>query len=381
MMFQNELVNLLDQFGIESLNSFDRLPPEDKSYFLTRLYKCFDKGLRDLGKELQGLRGLKLHYTRELGAAQSKVKLEDTFYKKLAFYTSRSVVTCPIEEVASGTKVSKNKRMEGRNRLDSAALQRLRAEGKYVFGDVKADKKTHGGEIHIGGRAYIVDRAELTSLLETIVSLRQAIEHGLIHILPAFPDRERELTVALRKGRVARGNFTRDELVRQFTERDLSAGERYVGVGLASIYLPHVTNVPLEAILELREEEAEIYSEFQIAIEELVGISDGKISEKKIEECLRRVDEGIRDIRAKYILLEKNWKRKQYQMGIEFFALCLVPLLAPDLAKALAPFIGTITAFDFLRSNREYREQRDAVSSGKFYIAWKLSEFEGMYPH
>lgn len=380
-MFQNELVNLIDQFRIESLGSFDRLPPEEKSYFLTRLYKCFDKGLRELGKELQGLRGLKLHYTREPGAAQAKGKLEDTFYKKLAFYTSSSVVTCPIEEVGSGTKVSKNKRRDGRERLDSASLQRLRAEGKYVFGDVKADKKTHGGEIHIGRQSYIVDRSELTSLLETILNLRQAIEHGLIHILPAFPDRERELRAALRKGRVVRGNFTRDELVRQFTERDLGAGEHYVDAGLASIYLPHVTNVPLGAILDLREEEAEIYSEFQIGIEELIGISDDKISEKKIEECLRRVDEGIRAIRAKYLLLEKNWNRKKYQMSIEFLALCIVPFLSPELARAIGPFLGTITAFDFFRSNREYREQTDAMLSDKFYIAWKLSKFEDMYPH
>jgi hypothetical protein len=381
MMFQDELVNLLDQFHIEALNSFDRLPPEEKHYFLTRLYKCFEKGLRDLGKELQGLRGLKLHYTRELGTANANVKLEDIFYKKLSFYASRTVVTCPIEEVSSDTKAAKSKRLGSRTRLDSGALLKLRTEGSYVFGDVKANKRTHGGEIHVEGRAYIVSKSELTALLETILNLRQAIKHGLIHILPALPDRERELKAALRKGRVARGNFTRDGLVRQFTERDLSASEHYVDVGLTSIYLPHVTNVPLEAILDLREQEAEIYAEFQSAIEEFVYVSDDKISEKKIEEYLRRVDDGVRAIRAKYLLLEKNWTLRKYEMGIEFLALCFVPFLSPDLAKALTPFIGTITAFDFLRSSREYREQRNAVASDKFYIAWKLSEFEDMYPH
>ena len=75
-MFQDELIDLLGQFRIESLNAFDHLPPEDKHYFLTRLYKCFDKGLRNLGKELQGLRGLKLHYTREVGASKTSKNLK-----------------------------------------------------------------------------------------------------------------------------------------------------------------------------------------------------------------------------------------------------------------------------------------------------------------
>jgi hypothetical protein len=375
MSFQQDLLTLFDQFRVKSLDSFDRLPPNEKHYFVTRLYKCFDAGSRKLGQELSSLRGLKLHYSRELNTVNPiQDRMEDTFYKKLAFYTSQSVITCPIEEMSSNAKFSKSKRMEGRERFDSATIHKLRSEGKYVFGDVRADKKTHGGEIHIEGKAYIVDIKALNELLETVLGLREALSHNLVYILPAFPDREKELKTALRKGKVTRGNFAREDLVRQFTERDLQENERYVDAGLTRVYLPHLTNVPINKIIEIREKERDSFIDFQSAIENFVYGSQETASEVKIEEFLKHLDESIRHIRAKISQIKQDWKLTQTEQVIKAVAVSFVAFLPHEIAVAVAPFLGTITAFDYLKSNREYNEKLHAATSGEFYIAWKLSK-------
>jgi hypothetical protein len=375
MSFQNDLVNLLEQFGIKNIDSFDRLPPTEKHYFVSRLYKCFDSGSRNLGQELSDLRGLKLHYRRNLGKENLKDRrMEDTFYKKLAFYTCQSVITCPIEEASTHIKPSKSKRIAGRERFDSATISKIRGDGNYVFGDVKAHHRTHGGEIHVEGRAYVINRSALVDMLGTVLGLKEAITNHLVYVLPAFPDKERELNAALRKAKVTRGNFERDELVRQFTERDLQQGEQYVDVGLTRIYLPHLTNVPFTQILEVREKEKAAFTDFQAAIDDFVYGSATTASEEKIEQYLKRVDDGVRNIRAKLVNIERERRRTQYEQLVRFMAVFFVTLLPAEIRKEVASFIGTITAFDYLRSTQEYQSKINEQTSGEFYIAWQLSK-------
>ncbi|HET6979498.1 MAG TPA: hypothetical protein VFI24_24410 [Pyrinomonadaceae bacterium] len=375
-MFQDDLITLLDQFNIKSSPSFDKMMPEEKPYFVTRLYKCFERGLDNLGAELAQLRGLKLHYSRDLTSSDFMgTRLEDTFYKKLTFFTSQSVITCPIREESTHIRTSKSKRMADRERYDSAALRDLRAQGVYLFGDVKANQRKHGGEVHVRGNFYKVDRKALAELIETIISLREAIKHRLVYILPSLPDKQRELRAAFRQGKVTRGNFRREDLVRQFTERDLVPGDTHIDVGLARVYLPHITNIPLNRIIELRETEIRAYSDFQIALENFVHGSQSTASEAKILEFLRHLDEAIRSFRAEIERIQKKWKFTREELIVKSLALGFVALLPRELATAFMPFIGTITALDFLKSNREYQLQKSDAAPDEFYAVWKVDQF------
>jgi hypothetical protein len=374
-MFQDELITLLDQFNIKSSPSFDSIMPEEKHYFVTRLYKCFERGLDNLGNELAQLRGLKLHYSRDLRSSIFLgTRLEDTFYKKLTFFTSQSVITCPIEEESTNIRTSKSKRMADRERYDSATLRELRAQGIYLFGDVKANQRKHGGEVHVRGNFYKVDRKALAELIETIISLREAIKHRLVYILPSLPDKQRELRVAFRQGKVTRGNFSRDDLVRQFTERDLVPGDTHIDVGLTQVYLPHITNIPLNRIIELRETEIRAYSDFQIALEDFVYGSQNTASEEKILEFLKHLDEAIRSIRADIERIQRKWKITREELIIKYLSVGFVALLARQHAAALMPFFGAVTAFDFLKSNREFRLQKLDAVPDEFYAVWKIDQ-------
>lgn len=369
MTFQRELLSLFESFSVQDVGDFDRLPPKDKTYFVARLYKCFQRGLKQLPREIGGSRGLKLHYQRDQGK-----RLEDTFYKKLALYTSRFVVSCPIKEAASSVKPAKSKRMTGWERLDSAATRELRRKNLYVFGHVRAHARTHGGEIHIRGRYYIVNRNEILELIRTVLGLREAMRNDLVHVLPGLPDKQREFNSALRKGQVFRGNFRRDELVRQFAERDLQSGESVVEAGLTSIYLPYLTNIPFEQILEVRDDLSQEYEEFQIALSNFVIDSTARFSETQLEQYLKRTDEAIRAIRARQAELRRKWSRKNREILMKYVCFSLVCLVNPHLLAPLLPFLGSVSASDYFTSNREFKDELEAASSGEFYLPWKISD-------
>lgn len=371
MSFQAELLQLLNDYELVGVQSFDRLPPDRKHYFVTRLYKCFERGLAHAADELSIIEGLKSAYARS--PTEQRSLFEDTILKKLAFYSSHAVVTCPIEEVAGRPKLAKNKRIPGRERMGSAALRQLREEGKYIFGDVKAHQRGQGGEVHVEGRVYVVERSAIAKLIDTVVGLRAALNAGLVHILPALPDTADKLRSDLRRSRVVSGNFTRQTLLRQFAETKDDKTPLLDG-GMTRIYLPHVTNVSLNEVVEIRTSEQQAYDEFQAALCDYVFTTAGSFSERKLEEYLRRVDEALRKIRAHLFRLQRQYGARNREMLIKYLAVGLVALVPHELTLALAPFLSTLSAFDFIKSRGEYRESRDQAVSGEFYVAWRLDE-------
>ena len=371
MSFQSELLQLLADFDLLNVFDFDALTSERKHYLVTRLYKCFERGLSHVSEELSEIEGLKVSYERSPHEKQSL--FEDNTLKNLAFYSSHAVVTCPIEEVGGRLKLSKNKRLPGRERLGSVALRQLRQEGSYVFGDVKAHQRGHGGEVHIEGKAYVVERSAITKLIDTVVGLRSALEAGLVHVLPALPDAKHKLRSDLRRARVVSGNFTRQTLVQQLAEAP-DGRQALFDTGMTRIYLPHVTNVSLAEIVDIRGAERDAYDEFQAALSDYVFTTAGSFSEQKLEEYLKRVDEALRVIRAHLARLQRQYDARSRNMLIQYLTLGLVALAPHDYAAVLTPIISGLSAFNFLKTRSEHIESRQNAAAGEFYVAWRLDE-------
>jgi hypothetical protein len=375
--FQQELIQLFVDSDICSLSDFDSLEYHSKNYFISRLYSVFQSGIKSLSNDLTAVRGFKMHYSRD--SSQSGFippPLEDNFYKKMAFYTSRCIVTCPIEEFSRNIKEARSKRIETRVRYDSAALRTLRSDGKYVFGKVKSQKRTHGGEIHIEGKSYIVDKPVLNDLIKTVLGLKCGINANAVYVLPALPGEEKTLNAALRKGNATRGNFVREELVRQFTENGQVGASALIDGGLTSIYLPHISSMQMPEILDIRDRHSEAFIQFQIAIERFLLQAGDAVHdcEDAILKLLREIDDSVRRITSHMIAIHRKKQFRNKEVVIQIVALAMITLLPPEYRATLAGLLGSITAYGVLKSHRELVEERNAIQSEPFYIAWQIQD-------
>lgn len=364
--FGHELTQLLDGFGIRSDSDLASMAPDRRNLFLTRLYKCFRSGIDSLSAELEQIRGLKLEYQHP-----PSVAIQETYFKKLVLYCSRFVVTCPIREVSSAIKPSKSKRIDKRERLDSATIRKLRDEGKYVFGDVRANERTHGGEIHVHGRWYVVQRSVLWELIAMVCRLREAIEHGLVDLVPRFPDEDHVLAAALRRSGVAHANFSRESLRRQFSEEGTDF--RHWGeAGLLKLYLPHLSGLSMSQLIEIREEDNQSYGAFQRAIENLVLGKTGDFSEKRLEQAMAEVDDGVRDIAAKL----KQYRRKRFAVhsaaSLEAGAVFLVAFAPREFHPAMATFLSAMAAH-LVKLQVDLAHEMATIEANPYYVAWKVA--------
>jgi len=367
MAFQSELVELLEAFSLRSPEDFARLPPDQQHYFASRLYKCFRTGAERLSQELESRPGLKLAFRHDPQKLAQPV--EDVFLRKLAFYCSHFVVSCPVEEVTSTAKPSNRKRMESRERLDAATLKQLRKENKLIFGDVIPGRKTYGGELHVKPPYYVIRRETLWQLVALTSRLKEAIRVGVVNLIPRLPGEERRIDAALSRAKVARANFSRQSLVRQFSEENLDVG--VPDARLTNIYLPHLTNVPLEALIELRQEEAEAYAKFQNALASFVLDAGNSFSESKLEDYLRVINDGVLSLVNRFKVHKKRLYSVYRGVGLEAVGVALIAFVGPELRPFLGGFLGALSAH-LVRIKMELEAAEVELTGDPFYVAWKL---------
>jgi len=54
-MFQNDILRLFDEFEVASTDEFLKLAPGRKTYFISRLYKAFDKNRQEAFRDLASI--------------------------------------------------------------------------------------------------------------------------------------------------------------------------------------------------------------------------------------------------------------------------------------------------------------------------------------
>jgi len=376
MSFQDELISLLRGFSISTIDDFTSMDHTEKHYLVSRLYACFKSGVKRLGSELQPLRGLKLHYSRDAREpGVVRPEYEPTFYKKLVLYSIGCVVSCPILEATSLVSAARKKRQKGLVRFDSAALRQLRKEGNYVFGSTKSERGTYGPEVHASKGFLIVSRSQLLELISTILDLREAIEEKVVYVLPALPTSRGKLRASLRQAGATSANFHREDLVHQMTEDYLADAPEHVNRDFLNVYLPHLTGVPMKGILEVRNEMIEAYLQFQIAIDRFLAEAAEALhdSEARIAALLREIDEAVRQIhgRLKDIRRRLVWKNAEVAIGL--VPLSVIAFHIPALADTLAGVLASLAAIDAVAGNSELIREYSKVRLHPFYIAAKLS--------
>ncbi len=182
-MFQDDLLQVLDDFAVGTAAAFYELPASKKAHFIRRLYKAFVDSEEQALSDLSAAGGVKLHFaiSGDLASPNSNVP-SAAFLKKLCFYANRTLISFPFKEL---TETNPQRVERG------AAPKNWRAIDRPVlFGNIRSGRSGKVGWVSMkDGEGYRVDPAAFEDFLEVVSSLRPAINAGLTYILPVFPDK------------------------------------------------------------------------------------------------------------------------------------------------------------------------------------------------
>ena len=368
-MFQSEILELLDTFNVKESSDFYRLPPGQQPYFIRRLYKAFVDNVASTVDEVKAVGGVKFHFRTSGDLSISNTNLPtEAFLKKTAFYANRTIVSFPFEEV---TRAEQTRLL--RNRPTSQwPSKRLQKSKPFLFGEIASDPRMAArGTVAVTGKVYTIDRAAFDDMLTVLSRLRPAIEAGISQLIPTFPDVEQ--TLQSKRLGLTPANFKLPELQEQFAEDLLIQGHQpRIPSGMSHLLLPHFANVPFERLIEIRDKESALYQEFQRRLERLLLGSEGTDSETKILGFMRDVDAGVRELHRKFADIETNYRRKNIYMLVKFMAagMVLMAPVDPDIQKAIAGVVGSLSAFDYLTSRDDVAKSKIELRSSQFYLPW-----------
>jgi hypothetical protein len=372
-VFQADLLVVLDEFAIRSPLDFHKLPPGRKTYFVRRLYKAFVDSEEDAIADLLSAGGVKLHFATsgDLTVANTNVP-SAAFLKKLCFYSNRTLITFPFERLSRASMSRVMKVVPAKAWRDSMK----RENRPLLFGHVVSGRNGYGGYVGLaGGDGYSLDPAAFEDFLQVISQTRPAIDAGLTYLMPAFPNKKKEFK-RLNK-RLISANFKLQELNRQFMENELSdsPGFRFEG-DLLDLYLPYFTSIPLERILEIRNQQQDMYNDFQRYLENLFFGLSAEETEAKFLGVLRDVDTGIRELEKKFQSVKKEYGRKDIYMGVGVLCTGLAIFAGyewgKDVAQIIASATGTATGIGFTANLSDKRKAQSALADDRFYLPWLI---------
>lgn len=368
-MFQNDLINLFESFGVSKNEEYYKLPPGVRPYFLGRLYKAFTQNTDEAIMSAKNSGGVKFHFqsTGNLNDINHNVP-NKAFLKKASFYANQTFITFPFKEISDRKQL--RLLQEKPQHAWPNAHQAMKKQ--MYFGEITSGTRTPiGGTVGITGKVYSIDVGAFDDLLTTFFTLKPAIKAGIAQILPVFPDE-----VARFKDKrlgLTCANFSLPELQNQFYETDLLSATRRPS-GLSHLLLPHFTNVPLERVLEIRDQEADLYWEFQRRFERLLVGASRVESETIILNFLRDVDLGVRELHRKFKDIEVTYKRKNIYMLLKFMSIGLTFLapVEPEVRKAIAAVVGGISSFDYLTTKEDKAKNLYETRGTQFYLPWLI---------
>ncbi|MFD2234397.1 hypothetical protein [Phaeospirillum tilakii] len=309
------LASVLDDFGIKSFDDFRSRDHHYKKNVLSRLRSaadyCAKYEMNSIINLVDHENGLKMCFnvTRNDSGVWTNIPNE-VFAKKLALFTSRTVVTFPFNEISP-------------DRGDGAE-----------------------------------------AIIRLLCNTGPFLRRNYITILPSDL-KDQSLTRHLDRLRPA--NFTLDDLNVQFQEKATA------GTFMPSLYLPHVADVKSEEIIRIREEEKEYFNaaelvlqrklmhqpfddENLICIMQYINISIGK---------LHRIAHDIQDS----VLRGAAWR-----LVVIFGSAVALLFPKDLVALALAAIgTSQINIGAIMRSILNVQRDLNAMAGEQFYVYWKIN--------
>jgi len=142
--------------------------------------------------------------------------------------------------------------------------------------------------------------------------------------------------------------------------------------GAVEIFLPHLEHVSIDAIVRFRKQEEDAFVRYHRCLSEFFQESGRIKDERSIVECLRKVDEGVRETEAAMRALS----RKQVYgglgigLGLSCVALCL--FLPRDISEYIRAMLGGATGVALFQHLASRQDSTRSPRRADFYFPWLL---------
>jgi hypothetical protein len=141
-------------------------------------------------------------------------------------------------------------------------------------------------------------------------------------------------------------------------------------ISVHSLWLPHLTNIPLDVLIKLREDEGASFLRFQMAIKHLLKGLDDMDSETKLKELFERVHDEVRAFEFEMKILSKSRALRTYNVFINFSVIGLCTWLSSPIAQVIAAVFGAYQGKEFLRYLFRELEIKNEIRTREFYLPW-----------
>lgn len=162
-------------------------------------------------------------------------------------------------------------------------------------------------------------------------------------------------------------SMTVDELKRQLMEEEIAKNAAYM-----RLLLPELRNIPIDVLINVRQDEGEAFEKFQMQLENLLMKSKEINSEIKLLDLMKTVDEEIHMLDQRFHSLKKVRALESYDMVIGLIALGICILVPPELAKYIMTVFGTKSIYNGLKFISGSSGPLNKMKTSDFYLPWHI---------
>jgi hypothetical protein len=162
-------------------------------------------------------------------------------------------------------------------------------------------------------------------------------------------------------------DLSKEALRRQILETQPNSG--LVQEPAAYMYLPHLSSVPLDIMVLLRQYHGDLFSRYNRTIKDFFTSTSKAKTEKRLLELMQETDDAIRTIDAELEKISSAKALQAYGIALKLGAAALCPLV-PKLGLAALPLIGGNVLSDGIRYLQLSKEAKLVRETSPFYFPW-----------
>lgn len=361
-MAHQGLGKLLTDYEVKDTADYYALPPGKQSTFVSRLYSELDEHAKEGIESLKNGGGLKLHFVvKELPDEGFSNLPTDAFFRKTCFYANQTLVTFPFRDSEQGSQTVMR-------RGHSTTVKR----NKQIvsFGKYRAQR---GGQVQEVGKNHHLYRAEFDTFLHLLCTARPFLDSGYLTIVPSYqPEAKRfDIRTKARLG-LHSANFRMEDLRRQFEEEGYKDLVPESGI-VPYLYLPYFSGLSSEDVVKVRQQEEDLYIDFQRMLSGLLGGLSENDTEKQLFDQLREIDEGVRKLNRSYEAMRKGMRIENATV-ISKVAMGLLTLIPLGKIAVIVNVLGGagLTLFEHFKTKQGPPPLKTQIKQDEFYLMWRL---------
>lgn len=138
----------------------------------------------------------------------------------------------------------------------------------------------------------------------------------------------------------------------------------------AYMYLPHLSNVPVETMVLLRQHHGDTFQRYNGTVERFFSSTAKAKTERRLLELMHETDENIRKMEAEITKIGSSKVLQAQGVTIKLAASALCPLLPKAAAAVALTILGRGIVSDVTRFIQMGKERKAVGDASPFYFPW-----------